>query len=524
MKLAKHELITISLVSLSVFSGSILATTHSHADDNSTANASVTISAACTISGTGGNSHTATLNPGTYSGASGSEYANGIGKTTLTAFCNDNNGFSIYAIGYSNDTDGTNTLIGQNTNINIGTKVYESSDTTSNWSMKVDKVTNSAQSYNPANMSITNSFDSWHVVPDTYTKVAQYHASTGSSATDATLGAKVETTYATFISTVQPADTYQGKVKYVMVHPFSHNAPTVPPSPSASCSTPVPNITYMQEITSSNKASVLASLTTGSPYYLRDSRDNEPYCVSKLQDGNLWSLDNLRLDLTDGDIVSNLSPQNTNADATSLISLKNGNRANGDQYATEGLKLTNESWYHSSDYSFSAPMVNISFKDTLATSFGNGSGKIGGYYNFCAASAGSYCWGVGMGTAGPNNYFSPSTDPKEGTLYDIDGDICPAGWRMPTGGANGEYKGLYTTYSNNTEATFSAFSAIHSGYMEIAQASVFEAGYFWSSTWASDSGDPKSYIDTLTIGGSSYFGATSCYPRQSGLSVRCILR
>jgi hypothetical protein len=76
-------------------------------------------------------------------------------------------------------------------------------------------------------MSITNSFDSWHTVPDDYTKVAEYHASTGSSATDQSLGAKVETTYASYISTSQPADTYTGKVKYVMVHPYDGAAPVI---------------------------------------------------------------------------------------------------------------------------------------------------------------------------------------------------------------------------------------------------------------------------------------------------------
>mgnify|MGYP003298568202 CR=1 FL=1 len=33
----------------------------------------------------------------------GSQYEKGIGKTTLTTYCNDNNGYAIYAVGYSND-------------------------------------------------------------------------------------------------------------------------------------------------------------------------------------------------------------------------------------------------------------------------------------------------------------------------------------------------------------------------------------------------------------------------------------
>ena len=166
--------------------------------------------------------------PNTYSGASGSEYENGIGKTTLTAICNDDNGFSIYAIGYTgNQYSGENhtKLVGSTTGGAIATKAYASGDTTSNWSMKLTKITDSAESYNPQNLTISSdtegTFSNWHSVPDAYTKVAEYHANTGSSTTDTTLGAKLETTYAAYISSSQPADTYIGQVKYTMVHPYT---------------------------------------------------------------------------------------------------------------------------------------------------------------------------------------------------------------------------------------------------------------------------------------------------------------
>ena len=105
----------------------------------------LTVPFACTMGGTGQTSHNASIKPGTYSGASGSDYEAGIGKTTLTTFCNDNNGFSVYAIGFTGDLYEGEThtkLIGQNTNLTISTKVYTSGDTDSNWSMKVTKVDN----------------------------------------------------------------------------------------------------------------------------------------------------------------------------------------------------------------------------------------------------------------------------------------------------------------------------------------------------------------------------------------------
>ena len=216
-----------ALLTMTILSGIVLMSNTTSAT-KSVSNASVSVPEACTMTGSGMNSHTATITPGTFSASSGSDYENGIGKTTFTVICNDYNGFAIYAIGYTGDSyDDTNhtKLVGSNTNAAIDTAVYSSGDTTSSWSMKVNKVTDSTISYLPTNMSIQNSFDSWHTIPDTYTKVAQYKASTGSSTTDTTLGAKIDTTYAAFIAPNQPGDTYVGQVKYVMIHPYNEGEP-----------------------------------------------------------------------------------------------------------------------------------------------------------------------------------------------------------------------------------------------------------------------------------------------------------
>ena len=228
--------------------GFVLASNTTSADDNEAIDSvELTVPIACTMNGTG-TSHTATLDPGnysgasgsdyekgTYSGASGSTYENGIGKTTLTAICNDDNGFSIYAIGFtgnSYDSENHTKLVGTNTGGTVSTKAYASGDTTSNWSMKLTKVTDTSESYNPQNLAISTGYDAWIAVPVSYTKVAQYKANTGSSTTDTTLGVKLETTYAAYIASNQPADTYIGQVKYTMVHPY--NEEPVQPRFSAS--------------------------------------------------------------------------------------------------------------------------------------------------------------------------------------------------------------------------------------------------------------------------------------------------
>ena len=224
------------LVAMTFMSGVVLLSCNTMADESVVTTTSITVPIACTMQGTG-TTHAATLSPNTYSGASGSTYENGIGKTTLTAICNDDNGFSIYAIGYtgnSYDSENHTKLVGTNTGGTISTKAYASGDTTSNWSMKLTKVTDTSESYNPQNLTISTGYDDWIAVPASFTKVAQYKANTGSSTTDMTLGVKLETTYAAYVSANQPADTYIGQVKYTMVHPYNEE-PAQPRQATAGC-------------------------------------------------------------------------------------------------------------------------------------------------------------------------------------------------------------------------------------------------------------------------------------------------
>ena len=62
----------------------------------------ITVPVSCTMSGTGQNTHNAEINNG--------QYNSNIGTTTMKAFCNDNEGFSIYAVGYTNNEIGKNVL------------------------------------------------------------------------------------------------------------------------------------------------------------------------------------------------------------------------------------------------------------------------------------------------------------------------------------------------------------------------------------------------------------------------------
>ncbi|MBR3256563.1 hypothetical protein IKG10_02765 [Candidatus Saccharibacteria bacterium] len=208
-----------ALSSLTLLSGSILSSSTAFADDSIIDQVNVTVSVSCTMSGTGMNSHTATVTNGTYQSE--------IGTTTLKAFCNDNEGFAIYAIGFTEDQytgEDHTKLIGAVNNQKITTGTATSGNT-SNWAMKLATISSPTPAYP---ITLDNGYSSYSQVPDTYTKVA--HRDSGTDVGTSATGSELTTTYAAYISKTQAADTYNGKVKYTLVHPSSEEP--VSPQPT----------------------------------------------------------------------------------------------------------------------------------------------------------------------------------------------------------------------------------------------------------------------------------------------------
>ena len=182
------------------------------------ATATITVPEACTFSGTVNTPHRAEVPAGTY--------VTDIGSTTFKVVCNDSNGYSIYAIGYTGKrekNDNNNvldaTIGGTLTPANNIASGTATSGNTSNWAMKLTPVTGA---YAP---TITNSYNNYNTVPLTSTKVAELTSATdgGNNPT----GSSFTATYSAYVTGNQPAGTYDGKVKYIMVHPSS-NVPNEP--------------------------------------------------------------------------------------------------------------------------------------------------------------------------------------------------------------------------------------------------------------------------------------------------------
>ena len=282
---------------------------------------------------------------------------------------------------------------------------------------------------------------------------------------------------------------------------------------------------YMQDMA----ASTVTNACVGDSGTLTDRRDSSTYTVKKLADGNLWMTQNLALDLTaltqaqlygTGTNAGKL----TNASNTTLGYLKSGGGTTSDKYPTAKLNIV--AWTGSSQDYYSIPMMVSSgtcnnaycvnggaagspwsYSDSTSVTI-NGvtsrvQGKIGIYYNYCAASAGSYCYGNGT---------------SEGTSSgNASEDICPYGWRLPTGGSSGEFQALYTAYSSNYNNFVDALSTPLSGnfYSGTARNQGFY-GSFWSSTRSSNYSMHILYVTSSSVDPLDY------YNRFYGRSVRCV--
>ena len=178
----------------------VFASARANADERVTSEASVTVISTCRLGAVVDTSHQTDIMAGTYQ--------DDIGKTTISAQCNDVNGFDVYAVGYTNTEFGRNDMLGAATGRTIDTGTATSGGT-SNWAMKLSAVSSTVAP------TITTGYDNYHGVPDDYVKVATYSSST--TLVDA--GSQFETTYAMYASNGQAPDTYNGKVKYTLVHP-----------------------------------------------------------------------------------------------------------------------------------------------------------------------------------------------------------------------------------------------------------------------------------------------------------------
>lgn len=239
------------------------------------------------------------------------------------------------------------------------------------------------------------------------------------------------------------------------------------------------------------------SLSTGEVIALTDTRDNNTYAVTKYTDGHCWMMENLRLDLSNEDIeISELSTNNPTSDFATAV---NSHPSSTNSFCiTTSAACIDQILYNTNNTNRN---LTSSYNANNATSSWY---SYGTYYNWYAATAG-------------NGTYSFATAGEA-----VEGDICPAGWRLPTGGSGSEYHYLNSVINSgrtNVDSGIRAYpnNFVYSGeYNENAPAGRGAHGRYWSSTTSSNK-DAFRFgftVDAVT--------PIKAYSKWDAFSVRCI--
>ena len=514
-------LVSIPLVIISaLILGFIL---HSSADTTTVDNVSFDLKVSCTISSNVTSAHTAEIN--------GGQHKTEVGETKVSTYCNDNNGYNIYAIGSSNNTDGNTDLVvnGLSSDYNIKTGIYSSGSTISSWGMKLTAGTGTgAGGAEVTPPIINNGYDSYNAVPNVYTLVASRPSGTNMDmdANPDVTGSYFTTTYDIYASSVQPAGSYEGKVKYIMTHPNA-NAPSTINDIDAAFAINGKQKVYqdsegsyyaMQDMTSDICNSVNRT-GEATATQLVDIRDNNLYYVTKLEDGHCWTTQNLALNLS-----STIALTSENTDLNHI------NNPNTNDYPEYSAGYANDNgiikWTPSiSTVSSVANWSGSSNNPRSLTSSGGYTdqskgrhGLTGNYYNWSAAIA-------------SNNSQGLSTDNIAGENREASNSVCPKGWRLPQirnyishNISNNDFANLNFYYNDSKTDTAVGLMAaplyfMRSGDVNGTALNAFgNYGYYWSST-----------VNNYTNAYDSYFTSSNVVlnaggQRSRGFSVRCIAR
>ena len=179
---------------------------------------------------------------------------------------------------------------------------------------------------------------------------------------------------------------------------------------------------YMQDATATSLASLMPN--SGDSVTLYDKRDEQAYTIAKIG-GKYWMTKNL--DLAGGTTL-------TSADSNVTTSYT--------------LPASSTAGFTSNDTAY------VYNSGSTSCSSGN---PCYSYYSHVAAAAG--------------------TNPSTG---EVEADICPKGWRLPT---QAEYSTLRSSYSTGATLTASPFNGVYAGWYDYSEPdSIGTDAMYWSST------------------------------------------
>ncbi len=232
-----------------------------------------------------------------------------------------------------------------------------------------------------------------------------------------------------------------------------------------------------------------SGMNIGDVTALKDTRDNNVYAVAKLADGKCWMIENLRLadkDSNNNDI--NLSSTNTHNPSLPLTNIYDSITTSYHLTPTSSLDYdattAPEGWCNTDSSNcdnqsrLRTDNTTLFINDaSIGNSLSSNVYSYGNYYNWYSATAGHGKYGSSYGSG----YIAP-------------GDICPAGWHLPTGGsASAEFGALdvaiggtgasqYTAEASNRWRTYPN-NFVYSGAVD--GSSLYSrslGGYYWSAS------------------------------------------
>jgi uncharacterized protein (TIGR02145 family) len=284
-------------------------------------------------------------------------------------------------------------------------------------------------------------------------------------------------------------------------------------------------------------ATATASWQVGDSGIVTDQRNGQDYCIGKLADGKVWMLDNLKLELDDGMI---LTSQYTNVAGDTVVDFDwdNFDYSSGpvasydatERFVTGGYLTYDGNNASSRDAWRQVDPSSEAYCDPTTDPKGgaftttNGSLTGCGYlYNWYTATAGSY----------------PQTDfvtPPHTAGYIAPYSICPANWRLPSGYnsnvnlndfavLNGAMANEAPDQNTSNDSKYysgwqpdGSFSGVFSGYWHSGFDNNGYRGSFWSSSVHDVNSARNLYFTSSNVSpGDDYT------PRLVGLAVRCVI-
>lgn len=241
-----------------------------------------------------------------------------------------------------------------------------------------------------------------------------------------------------------------------------------------------------------------ATMNAGEYLALRDERDNDVYAVSKLTDGHCWMTENLRLMPS----AVAFSTTNTNGPTAAFIDEAPLSQDSNRLRNTDSSACIDQVLFNANDINIGSSMTP-SPTDNGIIYFWYSYGVMYGWYT---------------ATAGNGNYDMSSGN--------VAGDICPSGWRLPTGGGSGEYVSLTNAVggANNMEKNNNLLAFpnnfIYSGdYNYNTSGGRGTYGRYWSAT---PNGKAKAF--RLGVASTNWVTPDGSWNKWDAFAVRCMVK